>query len=595
MDELMKCATNIKHLISPMFRYKITQQYLWKVLCEARKEGMLFCDKLRQPQVYHRLQAIKAEITAGPYGVAGWQAEEEVEEDLMDKMVVEADCIPGGIDGEAPDRKQVLDRREIQGVLDFGQKIKSEGNEAFLNENWEGALTRYCQGDEMLKNFAAEPHLDKENKELKTMHRQCLNNKANAALQMDQWQTALRAAESALKLKMDDEKALFRKAQALEGLGRTDEALEVLDEVEQIAEDMDQDFREHIMDDVRERREEIKSIEHKAAKSFNNMFKAMGDKQVFGSGRFLPDGTSPPPALTGAEERQLKRIKEQDEYRAAKAKYELEQRRKAGTLRQKMEDQEDLRDLRALEVHNGLPNIELFVAEDPVLAAEIFKEAGEAQKTGHLLHRVEWAELVDVEKVSAVLTRIFGGKDYLCAGAGGDSVLPGVSEYQPLHADLNFPGCHERRDSPVVTLNVPLSPLTWLNGPTRVIPGTHHVKEGWSCWEPPDPKKEPYDWRYYTLCPLPAGTAILRDNRLWHGGTPNLSRATRFLPNVEFAASWWCWGSTDTLWRNPWKLAPRCMPRRLWRRLSPFGQHLCRLVVSDEDLDYGVREDFPHG
>ena len=33
----------------------------------------------------------------------------------MDKMVVEADCIPGGIDGEAPDRKQVLDKREIQG------------------------------------------------------------------------------------------------------------------------------------------------------------------------------------------------------------------------------------------------------------------------------------------------------------------------------------------------------------------------------------------------------------------------------------------------------------------------------------------------
>lgn len=162
------------------------------------------------------------------------------------------------------------------------------------------------------------------------MHRQCLNNKANAALQMDQWQTALRAAESALKLKMDDEKALFRKAQALEGLGRTDEALEVLDEVEQIAEDMDEDFREQILDDVKERREEIKAIEHKAAKSFNNMFKAMGDKQVFGSGRFLADGTSPPPALTGAEERQLKRIKEQDEYRAGKLKYELEQRRKEG-------------------------------------------------------------------------------------------------------------------------------------------------------------------------------------------------------------------------------------------------------------------------
>jgi len=330
MHELMQCATNVKHLISPMFRYKITQLYLWKVLCEARKDGILFCDKLRQPQVYHRLMAIKAEITAGPYGVAGWQAEEEVEEDLMDKMVVEADCIPGGIDGEAPDRKQVLDRREIQGVLDFGQQIKSEGNEAFANENWEGALTRYCQGDEMLKNFAAEPHLNKENKELKTMHRACLNNKANAALKMDQWQNALRAAEDALRLKHDDEKALFRKAQALESLGRTEEALECLEEVEQIAEDMDEEFKEAILDDVRERKQEIRDINRKAAKDFAKMFKAMGDKKVFGEGRFLADGTSPPPALTGDEERKFKKMKDKQEYFEAKQRHEIEQRRKEG-------------------------------------------------------------------------------------------------------------------------------------------------------------------------------------------------------------------------------------------------------------------------
>lgn len=330
MQELMKCATNIKHLVSPMFRYKITQQYLWKVLCEARKEGLFFCDKLRQPQVYHRLMAIKAEITAGPYGVAGWQAEEEVEEDLMDKMVVEADCIPGGVDGEAPERKQVLDRREMKGVLDFGQQIKSEGNEAFANENWEGAMTRYCQGDEMLKNFAAEPHLERENKELKTMHRACLNNKANAALKMDQWQCALRASESALRLKQDDEKALFRKAMALEGLGRTDEALEVLGEVEQIAQDMDEEFREAILADVQERKEEIRDIDRRAAEDFHKMFKAMGDKQVFGGGRFLADGTSPPPALTGAQERKLKDSKDRQEYLDAKAKHEMAQRKKEG-------------------------------------------------------------------------------------------------------------------------------------------------------------------------------------------------------------------------------------------------------------------------
>lgn len=330
MENLLQCATNVKHLVSPMFRYKITQQFLWKCLCEAKEEGVLFPDKLRQPQVYHRLMAIKAEITAGPYGVAGWQAEEEVEEDLMDKMVVEADCIPGGIDGEAPERKQVLDKREIQGVLDFGQQIKSEGNEAFSNDNWEGALTRYCQGDEMLKNYRAEPHLDRENKELKQMHRACLNNKANAALKLDQWQNALRAAEASLKLKADDEKALFRKAQALEWLGRTTEALECLDEVEQIAEDMDEEIKQAIMEDVTERRVEIKDVERRAAKDFSRMFKAMGDKSVFGEGRFLADGTSPPPALTGKQEREMKRMKDKEEYLEGKARYELEQRRKDG-------------------------------------------------------------------------------------------------------------------------------------------------------------------------------------------------------------------------------------------------------------------------
>lgn len=310
MDALMQSSTAVKHLVSPMFRYKITQKYLWKVYEEAKREGKRFPDKIRTPQVYHRLQAIKAEITAGPFGVAGEAAAEEVEEDLMDRFVVEADCIPGGVNGEAPERKQVLDAREMAGVLEFGQQIKREGNEAFQDENWEGAYTRYCQGDELLNHFLAEPHLEQENKELKTLWRQCLNNKANAALKTDQWQAALKASEDALKIKQDDEKALFRKAMALEGLGKTDLALEALDEIEEIANDMEPEHRAMLMDDVTERRQVIKDIDKKAAKDFSNMFKAMGDKKVFGEGRFLPDGTSPSPKLT---DEQKKKIKQQEE------------------------------------------------------------------------------------------------------------------------------------------------------------------------------------------------------------------------------------------------------------------------------------------
>jgi len=171
---------------------------------------------------------------------------------------------------------------------------------------------------------------EQENQDLKVMHRACLNNKANAALKMDHWQQALQASESALRIKQDDEKALFRKAQALEGLGRTTEALEALAEVEQIAEDLPDDIRESIMEDVETTREHIRDVERRAAADFGQMLKKMGDKEVFGGGRFLPDGSSPPPALTGDEERQLKRMKDKQEYLAAKAKYEAEQRKQAG-------------------------------------------------------------------------------------------------------------------------------------------------------------------------------------------------------------------------------------------------------------------------
>merc|ERR1712060_289399 len=105
---------------------------------------------------------------------------------------------------------------------------------------------------------------------------------------------------------------------------------ETLEEIEQIAEDMDDEFKEAIMADVNERKEEIKDVENRAARDFKKMFKAMGDKNVFGGGRFLADGTSPPPALTGDQERKLKAMKDKQEYMDGKAKYEMLQRQKEG-------------------------------------------------------------------------------------------------------------------------------------------------------------------------------------------------------------------------------------------------------------------------
>ncbi len=84
---------------------------------------------------------------------------------------------------------------------------------------------------------------------------------------------------------------------------------------------------------------------------------------------------------------------------------------------------------------------------------------------------------------------------------------------------------------PVLTINFPMIDLTRENGPIRQIPGSQQ-------WRAPIPglAHEP-DWmKLSTVCPAPAGCAVFRDIRAWHGGTPNLSRDVRAMPNVEYFA-----------------------------------------------------------
>jgi hypothetical protein len=198
---------------------------------------------------------------------------------------------------------------------------------------------------------------------------------------------------------------------------------------------------------------------------------------------------------------------------------------------------------------------------------------GGTSASRHMFHRPEWRELIDMPTTTPILTAIFGSTSYIVYGAGGDLALPGAVEYQGLHSDNVWTELHDpvggvtMRDLPVpsVHINVPLVDLTAENGPIRQIPGTHRSRA-------PIPRlaDEPEWMRLSTICPLPAGSAIFRDARCWHGGTPNLSREVRAMPNVEYFAPWF---RSDALIRS--------MSYDDWRTLSPRGQRICRYVVCD--------------
>ena len=84
---------------------------------------------------------------------------------------------------------------------------------------------------------------------------------------------------------------------------------------------------------------------------------------------------------------------------------------------------------------------------------------------------------------------------------------------------------------------------------------------------PPTLADEPEWMRLSSLVGAPAGAGVFRDNRAWHGATPNLSREIRALPNVEYAGPW---VEESALHKS--------MPHEVWESLSPYARHICRAI-----------------
>jgi hypothetical protein len=215
---------------------------------------------------------------------------------------------------------------------------------------------------------------------------------------------------------------------------------------------------------------------------------------------------------------------------------------------------------------------------------------GTASASRQMLHDPVWASMIDLPATTPILIRLFGGENYDVMGAGGDLCLPGAVEYQTLHADLQEgyqlppPRIEQARRQglevedgdqraghkvvaytpPLITINFLMSDLTWENGPIRQIPGTH-----WSLEPPPSQAEEPAWMRFSTLVGAPAGAGVFRDNRAWHGATPNLSRQVRALPNVEYGAPWIAGRRAKT------------MPYEVWEGLSPHARAVAESVRAE--------------
>merc|ERR1712228_729126 len=178
------------------------------------------------------------------------------------------------------------------------------------------------------------------------------------------------------------------------------------------------------------------------------------------------------------------------------------------------------------------------------------------------MHVRPWPSILDNAPATAVLQYIYP-QGYLAVGGGGDFVLNGTSTYQSLHLDIGGGPIYEMPSPPAVAVNVVLEDLSCADAPVRVVPGSQVIDE-----VPPPLTNEPRMSKDAILCPLPAGTAIVRDLRAWHGGTPSGSNQTRYLPNAEFVSLEWAQMACGTgVLLDPCR---PLLPREEHEKLSPF-------------------------
>jgi ectoine hydroxylase-related dioxygenase (phytanoyl-CoA dioxygenase family) len=168
------------------------------------------------------------------------------------------------------------------------------------------------------------------------------------------------------------------------------------------------------------------------------------------------------------------------------------------------------------------------------------------------------------------------GEDSVLHYFATNTSLPGGQKSQPVHADTSSMfGSRGLVNLPISNLivNFPLVDTTEDNGPMEFWPGgTHLLPDYW--YGPKAYNKGKMAEHMQSIKGLmPAGSIMIRDDRMWHRGTPNRSDKPR--PNIAMI-----YAPADRAPMN----ATIQIPQETYEHLSPRAQRLLR----NEKIGYPV-------
>lgn len=223
---------------------------------------------------------------------------------------------------------------------------------------------------------------------------------------------------------------------------------------------------------------------------------------------------------------------------------------------------------------------------DEVAAFDVQRSGsrGEARYgLGSMTTHPQWAaHLIDNPRVLKCVDEIWGHSRCELLRCGMNGSFPGSGD-QRLHIDISANAFDDSftelaiQQLPLFSLTVhyPVVDMCSTNGTIRIVPTSNR-------WPYPIPalEEEPA-WMRECEVHCPAGTAILKDVRIWHGGCKNSASAelhpelgagrchARPMPNAQYNAPWFSRPGDNM----------RHLDRAAFEKLSSRGQQLARKVT----------------
>jgi len=254
LDELEACSPELKRMLAPIMRYKITEIALATSLRAARQQRLPLSAILQREEQVEELRCLRCRLEGG--------GEAEAQRMLEDFTARAKDRMKATLQEDAETSAAlVVDTDTMAKLMNRAQKLRKDGYIAWEQGAVEEAFESWCESEACLFKKRLQEQDVEGNKMINDLHSILLKNIAQAAIKLGHWSDALKAADDALAIDEEDHKAWFRRAGALEGLGRYNEAEMALDRIEHIA--VGRADRARLTKDVATRRQQIAMLESK--------------------------------------------------------------------------------------------------------------------------------------------------------------------------------------------------------------------------------------------------------------------------------------------------------------------------------------------